>query len=390
MRLHLLLQVIAGSIVGAQLGSAQAAPPLLSLTREARIGSTDGSTGELLAISAVTVGPDGNVFVFDSKAYQIKEYGPTGRFIRAIGRKGQGPGDFESVSTIGFLGDTLWASDERLGRVTLFDPTRQNPKAYPASYDPQLSGLVKHAPSGMLRSGFAVAQGELRLLRTRTAANFPSPIVLLRRDGTVADTIAAPVLRAAPDIVHLVSSTSAYGRRMTQTAEFLQPFPSDPFWRARPDGNGVVVVDGPPATTAGPATFTIQTFDASGRRAAVRSYAYLPIPITERLRDSVANAALVDAPPEVQRAYREQAVVPKHFPPVTDLVVGRDGTIWVQREKTNANPPTWNVIDSAGTMIGRAMIPKGVRVVYADRSQVLGVERDSDGIFSIARFRVGR
>jgi hypothetical protein len=50
----------------------------------------------------------------------------------------------------------------------------------------------------------------------------------------------------------------------------------------------------------------------------------------------------------------------------------------------------WNVIDSTGAMIGRVTTPSGVRVMYADLTQVLGIERNADGIPSIARYRVGR
>ena len=40
--------------------------------------------------------------------------------VRRLGRKGRGPGEFESTEMIGLLADTIWVSDRLLRRITYF------------------------------------------------------------------------------------------------------------------------------------------------------------------------------------------------------------------------------------------------------------------------------
>ena len=52
----------------------------------------------IFTIRAVQVGAGGEIFVLDGKIGQVKVYGPDGRHLRTIGKKGQGPGELQSPS----------------------------------------------------------------------------------------------------------------------------------------------------------------------------------------------------------------------------------------------------------------------------------------------------
>lgn len=75
-------------------------------------------------IVALEVGSDGSVFVLDAMNHRVSAFDSTGRFLRAFGRRGQGPG--EMVDPIAMFhgpeGD-LWIVDAGLGRVTVFTTT---------------------------------------------------------------------------------------------------------------------------------------------------------------------------------------------------------------------------------------------------------------------------
>ncbi|HUG38861.1 MAG TPA: hypothetical protein VMM12_00160, partial [Longimicrobiales bacterium] len=45
-----------------------------------------------------------------------------GARVATIGGAGEGPGEFRTVDGIGLVGDTLWALDRRLYRITYFSP----------------------------------------------------------------------------------------------------------------------------------------------------------------------------------------------------------------------------------------------------------------------------
>jgi hypothetical protein len=122
----------------------------------------------------------------------------------------------------------------------------------------------------------------------------------------------------------------------------------------------------------------------------VLNYSYRPIAVTDRMVDSIATARARPGGPAADRSVRDQLVVPKFLPPTTDLVVGRDGSIWLRREALVDGGLVWNVIDPSGVLAGRVVMPSGIRVVYADLTQVLGVERNPDDIPTIVRFCVDR
>ncbi|HRV06619.1 MAG TPA: 6-bladed beta-propeller, partial [Candidatus Saccharicenans sp.] len=71
-------------------------PSTLSLKEELVLGKTGNEEAMLLNPRAVEADQTGNIYVLDDKAVQIKVYDPQGNFIRAIGRRGQGPGEFQS------------------------------------------------------------------------------------------------------------------------------------------------------------------------------------------------------------------------------------------------------------------------------------------------------
>lgn len=67
---------------------------------------------------------DGRLFVPDAAIQHIRVYDENGTFLRRLGRRGQGPGEFEETEAIALLNrDTLLVGDRAQGRVTLFDVT---------------------------------------------------------------------------------------------------------------------------------------------------------------------------------------------------------------------------------------------------------------------------
>jgi hypothetical protein len=75
------------------------APKTIRLVPELTIGSEkDPEDAMIFEIRSVQVGAGGEIFVLDDKIHQVKVYGPDGRHLRTIGKKGQGPGELQSPS----------------------------------------------------------------------------------------------------------------------------------------------------------------------------------------------------------------------------------------------------------------------------------------------------
>ena len=58
-------------------------------------------------LTSIAVGPTGTIAVTDSKDYNVKLFDEHGRFIRVLGRRGDGPGEFRMPAAATFLNDTL-------------------------------------------------------------------------------------------------------------------------------------------------------------------------------------------------------------------------------------------------------------------------------------------
>jgi len=65
------------------------------------IGQNEGA-GRLLIPTQIEEGPDGDIYIYDQMDTQIKVFSPDGRYVRKIGRKGQGPGEIQRSDGVSF------------------------------------------------------------------------------------------------------------------------------------------------------------------------------------------------------------------------------------------------------------------------------------------------
>jgi len=104
-----------------------AALPEWDLTLVASIGAgaLSGEPGpeEFGHVSGVALGPDGEVFVADRLNFEVRVFGLDGSHRRSFGRRGEGPGEFESLYSIAWVGDRLLALDYGNARISEFSRT---------------------------------------------------------------------------------------------------------------------------------------------------------------------------------------------------------------------------------------------------------------------------
>lgn len=79
----------------------------------------EGTPGELGQVLQLAVEDGGNLYVLEGDPARIDRFGPDGKYLRTIGRQGQGPGDLEP-GPMALFGDTLAIQDAQGGRLTLF------------------------------------------------------------------------------------------------------------------------------------------------------------------------------------------------------------------------------------------------------------------------------
>ena len=99
-------------------------PPEWQLTQVVSIGPKSltevGSPDEFGGVSAVALGPGGTVFIADARNLEVRVFGLDGAHQRTFGREGEGPGEFEGLYSLAWVGDRLLVLDPALGRISEF------------------------------------------------------------------------------------------------------------------------------------------------------------------------------------------------------------------------------------------------------------------------------
>ncbi|MEO8342615.1 MAG: 6-bladed beta-propeller [Gallionella sp.] len=64
----------------------------------------------------------GQVYVADTHAHDIKVFDDEGKFLKVIGRRGEGDGEFNFPTHLAFAADKLYVTDTLNSRIQVFDP----------------------------------------------------------------------------------------------------------------------------------------------------------------------------------------------------------------------------------------------------------------------------
>jgi len=94
----------------------------IRLVQEVQIGKLDGQEEYLFVyISDVAVNGKGDIYIADRQLNEVRKFDREGRYLLTIGRKGQGPGEFQSIRTLSLnKQNDLFVFDNMLGRISIF------------------------------------------------------------------------------------------------------------------------------------------------------------------------------------------------------------------------------------------------------------------------------
>ena len=92
----------------------------ISLTEQSRFGDTDEIF--ISTISGIAVDEGGNLFLADQSEATVHAYNPDGEYRFSIGRRGEGPGEFNAAYQPRIHDGELYVLDINQQRVSIFDP----------------------------------------------------------------------------------------------------------------------------------------------------------------------------------------------------------------------------------------------------------------------------
>jgi len=392
---------LAGSLIASLLGCAagdSSAPgfdaPRLALEAELRIGSVDDPELAFTWFRGLVVGPDGRIYTAHPQENAIRVHDGEGRPVGRIGRAGEGPGEFRSLGPIGILGDTLlWALDYGTYRFSFFD----------------LDGTLVRSLNVPTRMGATLEERPPRasgLFSDGSIMASPPAWDNLVADGTISQD---SILRmdSTGAVLELVTTIPLHNTTLAVTdprdprgfgAYFPQPYSDTELVKISPFDSSIVRVDRRAAEDARVGAFRVTRLHFRGDTIFSREYRYSPIPLDPARPDSIVReyaerVGRVPSPPaptvaEAERILRERIYTPRFLPPVTGLVVGRDGTIWLRREERGESDVDWLILAADGEPLGLAATPAGFNGMAADRSAIWGMELDSLDVPYIVKYRI--
>jgi hypothetical protein len=81
--------------------------------------------------------------------------------------------------------------------------------------------------------------------------------------------------------------------------------------------------------------------------------------------------------------------LPTTLPPFRSVRIGRDGSIWLNRNTPGSPTPEFLVLSPTGDVVGVARLPRANMAVHEmTRTTVWVSESDDDGFLSVVRYRV--
>lgn len=330
-----------------------------------RIGVVDGEPA--YQFSGVTGGArlaDGTVVVADGGSQQIRFFDPGGRFRRAVGGPGEGPGEFSGLSALGHApGGGLWAYDFALRRITWLGSTGEVDGMTSLGPDPP----VVH-PLGVLPDRTAVFRelwGAQAVAGASRAGLRRDPVAFVRFDSTGAllDTIG--LFPGREIFLHdedgrSVMSTPLFGRNSVGAVR-----------------NGRIVVGSQDA-------FELEELTPDGTRARRVRILGRDRTLSREEVGRAIDARLEAGEPERRADLRrtlEAMPTPETRPAYGGMFADASGNLWIEEWAPNPSlPGAWTIVLHDGRWLGSVDAPEDFYPLDIGEGWILGVERDELGV----------
>ncbi|TVP60408.1 MAG: 6-bladed beta-propeller [Gemmatimonadales bacterium] len=330
-------------------------------------GAVDGP-GALGRVAHVEMGRSGEILVADGQAQAILVFDQEGEYSRTIGRAGSGPGEFTQVTRIGWTQDTLWTSDPFASRIHLWDADLRFVRT--------ITTMMPAPPPGALGvfTGAWMAESWVLGVPAAMGPHPGIPLLLVSEDGSEIREL--PPISTEGQMVPMEFSSGPF--------DVSNPWSDAPLWLNAADGESIVIVGRRVAEEPDRAEFMVTRIGVNGDTLLHRGVEYAPEAMDPdhandrlgELAEQVARARSIPVP-EALRVISANLTPPAFFPPVSELVPGRDGTIWLRREMHRADSVDWHVFTADAEPLSRVRLPVGFDVQGAELDRVWGVVRDS-------------
>ncbi len=330
-----------------------------------RIGVKDGEAAyQFGRVTGCARLPGGGVVVADGMAQEVRFFTEDGTFQGAVGRPGEGPGEFAGLAGVGVSADgRVWAYDFSLRRLTWMTGEGEILRVVPLGPDPPVLNAVGALPDGT----FLLKQlwGAAAVAGASTTGMRRDPVAYVRFDslGSLVDTLGLFPGRE-------VYLTDEGGRGVMNTPLMAR--------------NSVGAVWGEKVVVGSMVRFELGAFSASGEKVRLMRIRDRDLSLGPGEVEALIQARIEATPAERRLGLRESLEampVPDARPAYGALLPDGAGNLWVAEwAPSGSTPRGWTVLDSEGRWLGKVAMPEGFLPTQIGTDWVLGIETDELGV----------
>ena len=314
--------------------------------------SGTGSPHEFFRIRDVIRLPDGRFVVANHGSNEIRFFSGTGEFNSAVGRQGEGPGEFQRIESLSrFRGDSIAVYDYWLSRVTILGSDGKLGRVISLrGLADRVRQLRSFGDSGFIGLSYSISPRGADPGKHRTSY----AVVRVSPTGAVLDTVAI--------LPGLETYRYAGG-------DVLPPFSKD----------GKIAVRGSELYMGSSDQMEFDRYsDAQGLETRVRVPEFdlhLEPQEVDLARRALSPEGL---PPQLVEAMGT-VEIPELRPAYSQLLVDSEGCVWAGEYQPRGGPEEprdWEVFSSDGQWLGAARTPPRFAVFEIGSDYVLGVRQD--------------
>ena len=347
------------------------------------IGVLDGAAEYTFSsVIDVRTSDDGSIVVADGGASELRVYDANGGYLRTLGQRGGGPGEFATAPLIaGLAGDTVFAWDGSNRRITSFSgggdvigTTRLQTESV--------------GPVRVVRQDDGTYLAQSRWI-SPVAEDIGPHDLLVELDSVMIEHVDAT--GAVIDTVRVLADMErAKMRQLRSDGRIAMQMTPRPL-----TARAFMLSDGVRPIIGHNGSFELISYGReSAPRVVLRVEGAWPAMTAEDIRSRL-EAQLVEASedgeidPRVLRLYAE--FMPERMPDFSSAVIRTDGEIWVEQSLFDTSEGAeWLVFSASGELRGSVDMPPGLRVFEVHGEFVVGVVSDEFDVPYVRRYPLTR
>jgi len=327
-------------------------PAKIKLVEELAIGGGGNPDESFSQVGTFVVDAEGGILALDFKDQKIKVFDKTGKFIRLIGKPGQGPGELGTASGIQLMADnTLVVEDATNRRLALFKPTGEFLKNISMAGMLGLVNVILDGKGNAIGREMGLAEGNAKMFfEIKKFDPSLKPLFTL-------DKIEFPI------------PIPGSGTKMN-IMEMISVYQFDPSGNIYYGRN---------------ADYEIKIYSPEGKHIRTIQKEYNPVKVTQADIDEML-ARIPNVTPGVN--IKEMFSFPEYFPPYQYFLLDDQGRLYVRTFMKGKAKGEYeiDVFDPEGRFIAQFITKSDLRLWKAGKAY--GIEESDEGYQVIKRYSV--